>query len=82
MAVVWQLQEEQDDVVVAVEASVHEWTMQNINELEEEHQLKPEVDLIAMDKTPKIPMLMPVVSPPPFPVHAKFYTYGWEQHDG
>lgn len=52
------LQEKQCDVQVAMEASVHELIVQNVEEVEEEQQLEPESDRITMDETHKIPILM------------------------
>lgn len=52
---------------MVAEASVHELTIQNIEEAVDERQLKEESNLITMDETPKIPISMPATSLPPFP---------------
>lgn len=57
----------QGDVLVVVEANVHKLIAQNTKEAEDEHQLEEESDLITINKTPKMPILMPFVSLPPFP---------------
>lgn len=48
-----------------MDANVHELIAQHAREVDKEHQLEEESDLITMDKSLKIPMLMPAASHPP-----------------
>lgn len=63
MATIWQYQEKQGDVLVAVEASVHKLTIQNVEEIEEER----EPNLITMDESPNVQVSMLIAPHPILP---------------